>query len=126
MRVIRHSDVKSAVLELSGEIDYCAMKEIRQQIEELLLQSYQFFVLDMEQVLHIQYGSLHELVECARQVRNRFGGICVTRLNPYLKDILQLMDVNCQFEIFNASEECYLHKIYPAATPGTAILNHTA
>jgi len=126
VRVIRHSDVKSAVLELSGEIDYCAMKEIRQQIEELLLQSYQFFVLDMEQVLHIQYGSLHELVECARQVRNRFGGICVTRLNPYLKDILQLMDVNCQFEIFNASEECYLHKIYPAATPRTAILNHTA
>jgi len=59
-------------------------------------------------------------------VRNRFGGICVTRLNPYLKDILQLMDVNCQFEIFNASEECYLRKIYPAATPRTAILNHTA
>lgn len=126
MRVIRHNDVKSAVLELSGEIDYCAMKEIRQLIEDLLLQSYQFFVLDMEQVLHIQYDSLHELVECARQVRNRFGGICVTRLNPYLKNILQLMDVNCQFEIFDASEECYLHKIYPAATPRTATLNQTA
>ncbi len=34
MRVIKHNDVKSAVLELSGEIDYCAMKEIRQQIED--------------------------------------------------------------------------------------------
>jgi len=126
VRVIRHNDVKSAVLELSGEIDYCAMKEIRSLIEDLLLESYQFFVLDMEQVLHIQYGSLDELVECARQVRNRFGGICVTRLNPYLKDILQLMDVNCQFEIFDASEECYLHKIYPAATPGATVLTHTA
>jgi len=126
VRVIRHNEVKSAVLELSGEIDYCAMKQIRQQIEELVLQSYQFFVLDMEQVLHIQYGSLHELVECARQVRNRFGGICVTRLNPYLKSILQLMDVNCQFEIFDASEECYLHKIYPAATPRPSVLTQTA
>jgi len=126
VEVIRHNDVKSAVLVLTGEIDYCAMKEIRQQIEELLLKSFQFFVLDMEQVSHIQYGSLHELVECARQVRNRFGGICVTRLNPYLKDILQLMDVNGQFEIFDASEEYYLHKIYPAATPRTATLNQTA
>jgi anti-anti-sigma factor len=126
VRVIRHNDVKSAVLVLTGEIDYCAMKQIRRQIEDLLLESFQFFVLDMEQVLHIQYGSLHELVECARQVRNRFGGICVTRLNPYLKDILQLMDVNCQFEIFNASEECYLHKIYPAATPGATALTRTA
>jgi len=58
VRVIRHSDVKSAVLELSGEIDYCAMKEIRQQIEELLLQSYQFFVLDMEQVLTSWWNAL--------------------------------------------------------------------
>lgn len=120
MRVTKHPEVRSAVVEIAGEIDYRAMKGIRERIEHLLAESFLFFILDMEQVQHIQYASLHELIECARKVRSRFGGVCVTRLNPYLKDILRLMDVNGQFEIFEASEERYLHRIYPAAAPAAA------
>ncbi len=93
-------DIGGQWIHIQGRIDSLTSPEIRQKIEDLVLQGQRTIVVDLEKVTYVSSAGLRVFMESQIKLKHVSGEIIL--LNP-APNILELMHMSCFEQVFRIS-----------------------
>lgn len=94
-----------AVIKLEGRVDVQKSLELEQEVNKLLANGYIYFVFDLEEVSYISSSCIRVFISTLRKLKEGKGGIKLAKVNPSVKKILKLVDLDNLFEEYESVEK---------------------
>ena len=84
---------------LDGEWRADALEDLRQQLERLIAKGWQGLVLDLRNVVHLDYRAVRKLTTAAQASRRVGGDLKLVGVSDYLRLILRAAGAHEHFEV---------------------------
>ena len=97
-----------SVIDLTGEVGYPEVQEVRRVILSLLRKRQHRMILNFSGVNHIHYRSLDLLKKTLSHLKTFHGDLKVTGLSPYVRDIINFTGAADWIESFDTVAEAIL------------------
>lgn len=98
MATLKNQKVKIMILKPDCDIDVSDMDRICEIIDQYSGKGYTFSILDLGAVSHVNFLGLRRLSQAAVRQRKAGGGLSLTGINGYLKNIFQIVGVYSDFQ----------------------------
>lgn len=93
------------VIKLSGAIDAKTVILFQEQLDRLQSQNYIKFVLDMDGIRYVNSTGLGTLVNVADALESKGGAMALTKIQPKVRVVFDMLGLNNFFKIFSNSDE---------------------
>lgn len=96
-------DIK--VIKVIGELDALVAPKLKDRISKLVEMDVTKFIIDFEELVHINSLAMGILRGKLRTVKEMGGDIKLINLNEHIKTIFEMIGLDEIFEIYNSEEE---------------------
>jgi anti-anti-sigma regulatory factor len=103
MGTLKNQKIKVMVLRLDRDIDVGDMEKICGIIDRYRAKGYAFSILDLGAVNHVNFLGLKQLSQTAGRQKDAGGGLALSGMSGYLKNIFQIVGVYSDFKYFSNS-----------------------
>jgi anti-anti-sigma factor len=93
------------VAKLHGEIDFSRSRELRTALDPLVRDAAAGLIINLRDVGYMDSTALATLVNCRKQLAERSGRLRLCGLNPRVKGLIEITQLDRVFEIFPTEEE---------------------
>ncbi len=103
MATLNNQEVKVMILKVDRDIDVCDMERICEVIDRYRSKGYNFSILDLGAVSHVNFLCLRQLSQTAWRQRKAGGDLVLSGTSGYLRNIFQIVGVYNDFQYFTSS-----------------------
>lgn len=96
-------DIK--VLKVTGELDALVAPQLKERITKLVDSDYIKFIIDFDEVTHINSLAMGILRGKLKVVKDMDGDIKLVKLNEHIKSIFEMIGLDEIFEIYETEDE---------------------
>lgn len=103
MATLDNQDLKVMILKVDRDIDVVDMERICEVIDRYRSRGYNFSILDLGAVSHVNFLCLRQLSKAAGRQRKAGGNLALSGISGYLRNIFQIVGVYQDFQYFTSS-----------------------
>ncbi len=103
MATLDNQEVKVMILKVDRDIDVGDMERICEVIDRYRSKGYNFSILDLGAVSHVNFLCLKRLSQTAGKQRKAGGDLALSGTSGYLRNIFQIVGVYNDFQYFSSS-----------------------
>ncbi|MDR1831766.1 MAG: STAS domain-containing protein [Fusobacteriaceae bacterium] len=96
---------KIKILKVIGELDALVAPRLKERLTKLEEEDYKNFIIDFEQLEHINSLAMGILRGKLKTVKELGGNIKLIKLNDHVKGIFEMIGLDEIFEIYETEEE---------------------
>lgn len=93
------------VIIVSGKIDASTSKDLDAALNALIDQNKTRLVIDMEKVEYLSSSGLRVLMAAQNRLRKQSGGLMLTSLQPFVKEVFVITGANRLFAVYQSQAE---------------------
>lgn len=93
------------IIVVSGKIDAATSKDLDAALKRLIDQNKTRLVVDMEKVEFLSSSGIRVLMAAQNRLRKMDGGLILTSLQPFVKEVFVITGANRFFAIFQSQAE---------------------
>lgn len=98
MVTLNNQKVKVMILKVDRDIDVSDMKRICEIIDTYRVKGYNFSILDLGAINHVNFLGLKQLSQVAGRQRKAGGSLALSGMSGYLKNVFQIVGVSKEFQ----------------------------
>ena len=98
MATLQNGKVKVMILKVDRDIDQKEMGKICDVIDQYRTKGYNFSILDLGTINHVNFLSLKQLSQVAVRQRKAGGDLSLSGMSGYLKNVFQIVGVYNDFQ----------------------------
>lgn len=103
--IIEKTNKDIRVIKVCGELDALVAPQLKEKISKQIEQDMTKFVIDFEDLVHINSLAMGILRGKLRTVRDLGGDIKLVGLSEHIKTIFEMIGLDELFEIYNTEDE---------------------